>query len=358
MTLLLDEREVEDLLDMPSCLAAVRDAFIDLGNGEAANRPRTHTYSYLGDHKFYTFKTMDGGLPSIGLHALRLSSSVDVEFEYQGHMREEKLALAAGNRYVGLVMLFDISTTELVAILPDTGIQRMRVGATSGVAADVLARKDATSVGLIGTGWQAWPQLEALSLVRKLEHVVVYSTTRERREAFAKMAAERLGIPVIAAEDARQAVDGLDIVACATSSFDPVFNGEWLRPGQHVNSLQAGELDDLTHDRAEVIGIRAKELSQHFKRDVDPVYGFTARMNRLTDAHPDRYRTLGGLLVGTETGRTHDDAITLFGGTGTGPSSGLGIQFAAAGKVVLDRARERGVGRELPTEWFTEEHHP
>lgn len=358
MTLILNEADIERVLDMQTCLQAIRDAFTDLGNGEAVNRPRTHAYTKVGSGEYYTLKSMDGGSPRIGLHALRVSSEVSVETQISGRWRETKRPLARGGGYVGLVLLFDMASTELVAVLHDAGIQRLRVGATSGLAADLLARPAAKTVGLFGAGWQALPQLEALALVRPLEEVRVISTQRESAEAFAVEASDRLGIEVRAVASPEEAVRGADIIACATSSMEPVFDGSWLQPGQHVNSLQASELDNLTHERADVVCVRAVEESLHFRREADAWYRFAMEHQR--DRIPDRsrMRTLGELLVGRSVGRTSEDQISLFGGSGTGPSSGLGLQFAAVGKVVLDRCRALGVGRDLPTEWFVEKHHP
>lgn len=164
MTLILSETDIESVLTMKDCLRVLEETFNDFGLGHAVDRPRTHTYSYLEPGTFYNFKSMDGGIPRYGVHALRICSEVVQEQNVLGKARQEKLSLAHDGRYVGLLLLFDMTTTEPLAIMQDAGSQRMRVGATSGLASKFLARKDSTRVGLFGTGWQAKPQIEALSL--------------------------------------------------------------------------------------------------------------------------------------------------------------------------------------------------
>ncbi len=358
MTLVLSESDIEAVLTMPDCLRVLEETFGDFGRGEAVSRPRTHTYTNVGEGTFYNFKSMDGAVPRYGVHALRLSSEVVQETSAFGSVREEKLALAGG-RYVGLIMLFDIATTAPLAIMQDAGIQRMRVGATSALAAKYVARADATRVGMFGTGWQAWPQLEALQHVRDISGVNVFSLDRQRRERFAQEMSARLPFRVVAVDSAREAVRGADIIVCATNSQKAVFDGAWLEAGQHVNSLQAGELDAAMHDRAHSIVIRAFEKSMHYVQSAAqelPIH--TKVTHRFNEGFEEKLVDLGSIIAGQNVGRRDAGEITLFGGSGTGPSSGLGIQFAAVGKLVYDAAHARGLGHQIPTDWFTEIHHP
>lgn len=359
MTLILSEEETEELLQMQDCVRAIEQTFADFGAGNAVSRPRTHTYTYLEPDTFYNFKSMDGGVPRLGVHALRFSSEVVQTQRLFGGVREEKLGRADEGRYVGLMILFDMNTTEPLAIMQEAGIQRMRVGATSAVAAKYFSRSNAKSVGLFGTGWQAEPQIEALSLVREIDELVVYSLNPENRTRFTERMAERFPFKVRTARHAKEVVEGADIVVCATNSQQPVFDGRWLQPGQHVNSLQAGELDAETHERADLIGIRAYEESKSFVQNSAPERPIHAeKIGRFNKGFEGKLVTLGDVVAGKASGRHNDEQITLFGGSGTGPSSGLGIQFAAVGKIVYDLARARGVGREIPTDWLTQVHHP
>lgn len=163
--------------------------------------------------------------------------------------------------------------------------------------------------------------------------------------------------PVVATDDPRDVVSDADIIACATSSLEPVFDGAWLQPGQHVNSLQAGELDEVMHQRADAIVIRAFETSRYYiQKDSPETPGHAKVLKRFSEGFEEKFIELGAIISGRQTGRSSTNQITLFGGSGTGPSSGLGIQFAAVGKLVYDLAMKRGdLGHRIPTEWLTQQ---
>lgn len=140
MTLILSERDIEQLLDLRDCVTVLEQTFADFGVGHAVNRPRTHAYGYMEPGTFYNFKSMDGGLPRHRVHALRINSELIQTQRSYDRVREEKLPRAFGGRFVGLVPLFDIETTEPLAIMQDAGIQRARVSATSALAAKYVAQ--------------------------------------------------------------------------------------------------------------------------------------------------------------------------------------------------------------------------
>ena len=335
MTLLLDNADVRRVLRMRDAIDALDAAFVDYAEGDAVNRPRSHTYTQRGDGRHYLFKTMDGSLPRIGVHALRLTS--DLTDESDG--KRVKVAAAPGNRYVGLVLLFDLDTLAPLAILNDGYLQRVRVGATSALAARRLARAGSRVVGLVGAGWQAGAQVEGLRELFAVSEVRAYAPRREKLEAFA---AEHDVTPVASA---REAVAGADIVVLATNSHIPVLDGEWLSEGTHVNSVQRHELDAATVSRADLVVVRSRE---------EPTFHYApGRAPRAAHERPlSRVVELGDVLTGA-VGRTRDDQITLFTGGG-----GLGIQFAAVAHAVYESALAAGVGRDLPTEWFTQEEKP
>src|SRR4051794_20696258 len=174
VTLLLDNDDVRQVLSMPACVDAMADAFSALADDRAVNRPRSHTYTDLGHGWHYLFKSMDGALPAAGVHALRLSS--DLTHEHDG--RRDKIPAAPGARFVGLVLLFDIETLAPLALIHDGELQRMRVGATSALAADRLARTDSRIAAVIGAGWQAATQIAGLRAVRQFDEGRVYAPNR------------------------------------------------------------------------------------------------------------------------------------------------------------------------------------
>ncbi|MDE3112611.1 MAG: ornithine cyclodeaminase family protein [Chloroflexota bacterium] len=352
LTLLLTNEDVLRVLDPRACIDALEIAFRDLAAGEAVNRPRSHTYTPLGDGHWYLFKSMDGSVPRLGVHAIRLSSDHTYEHTVDGKRRRDKIPLAPGARFVGLVLLFDIHTLEPLAILQDGELQRMRVGCTSALAAKHLARPDARRVALIGSGWQAETQLVALASVRELDAVRVFSRRPEAAAAFAERVSRRIGRPIEVAPTAREAVDGADIVACATNSNDPVIDGSWLAAGQHVGSVQSHELDMPTIERADVIVVRSADPATfHHPPGNAPVEA--AEVKHLAPRLASKTVELGDVVRG-RAGRRGPSDVTLFTGGGLGASSGLGIQFAAVADTIYRAARERHLGREIPTDQLTE----
>src|SRR5436190_18475896 len=350
MTLLLDNEDVRRVLRMRDAIEALETAFVDYARGEAVNRPRSHTYTDLGGGRHYLLKTMDGSLPRLGVHALRITSDLTHDHARAGRRRREKLAAAPGGRYVGFVLLFDLETLVPLALVHDGYLQRARVGATSALAAGRLARRDARVAGVVGAGWQAGAQIEGLSAVRELDDVRVYAPTRERLEAFC---AEHGATP---AGSAREAVEGADVVALATNAYEPVLDGDWLEPGQHVGSVQGHELDERTLERADLLVVRSREEAT-FHHAPGHAPAAVAERKRLDTLVLTPVAELGEVLTGAA-GRRSDDEITVFTGGGTGASSGLGIQFAAVAHVVYEAARASDIGRELPTGRFTQQDKP
>ena len=261
---------------------------------------------------------------------------------------------APGNTQCAFIMLFKNDTGELLAIIHDSYVQRMRVGAANGLAAKYLARKDANSIGLIGSGWQAGAQLMAMCAVRPIRIVKVYSPNGEHRSLFAQEMTEILGIEVQAVASGAEAVAGMDIVAAATSSMVPVLFGDWLKPGVHVSGIKRFEVDDAVFKSSDLTVVHAKEgkgpnyaSSNAPKDDIPYMKGdpFDIQgMNRMPE--------LAEVISGRHPGREHAEQITFFMN-----NIGIGIQFAASASVVYQRALECGMGREIPSDIFLQTWH-
>ena len=362
--LILNNDEIQRVLKMKDCVEAMEAAFYDLSMGQGVNRPRSHTYVPLtgeaDEDRFYMFKSMDGALPRFGMHALRISSDMLSERYVEGKRRREKLPVAPGNKYVGLLMLFSLESLEPIAIMPEGYLQRVRVGATSAVAAKVLAKKQIRHVGLIGTGWQAGAQVMGIHEVFSgVEEIKVYSVQKNHRESFAGEWTNKLGVKLRAVDSAREAVRDADLLALATNSQTPVLDGDWVPEGCHVNSVQGAELDDRIVERAEVIAVREiSEPTFWVMGDKLPYEVSSQKSMKKGDLDRRKVRPLGDIISRKVEGRTHERQITLFTGSGTGGSAGLGTQFVAVGAMIYKRARESGMGREIPTEWFLQDFRP
>lgn len=364
MVLILNDEDVNSLLSMEECVNALEDAYKELGLGRAANAPRRETFVPTSDpESYYVFKTMEGALQGKGVLAQRVNSDLLTWPAAHGAMRRVKVAAALGKRYVGLVFLYSAENLELLAIMNDGHLQRMRVAGTSAVAAKYLARQNADSVAMIGSGWQAETQLMAMCTVRKINRARVYSPNPSHRRAFSQNMSRSLGIDVEAADEPDQAVKGSDIVNAATNSEEPVCRGKWVEDGMHLTCIRATEFDNEAWSRSHLIVYTAlpSVVQRYPIGDLVNVPVFRNRGSSRGESagdeffrpHRDRMHPLTDLLLGKSLSRKNADQITL-----AYKGIGLGIEFAATAKRVVDLARERGLGRELPSEWFTQSSHP
>jgi ornithine cyclodeaminase/alanine dehydrogenase-like protein (mu-crystallin family) len=237
-------------------------------------------------------------------------------------------------------------------------MQRMRVGATNAIASKYMARKDASTVAILGSGWQAGAQLMALDAVHDIDDIRVYSPREDRRLVFAQQMSAKLGKTVRPCASGAEACRGADVVNCSTNATGAVFFKEWLEPGMHIGAIRPGA-SEVARDAWEDIDVIA--LMDHDDA-CDLIYTHGVRVGEERDggsynmAHDDFHAALPSLpeiITGRRDGRTGDGQITL-----SLNNLGLGYQFAAAGYVLHNKAKDAGLGHELPTEWFTELEHP
>src|SRR5882672_11627559 len=234
MTLILSNADVEKLLTMPECIDVLEEAYVELAEGRGVNRTRSDCITpTTNPDAVYGLKSMDGVIPKLGIGAIRINSDI-VTFPKKGNnIVRHKVPAAPNARYTGLVLLFSSENGEPLAIFPDGVMQRMRVGAANGLGIKHLARKDARTVAILGSGWQAGAQLMAARAVRKIASVRCFSPTKDRREAFATEMSTLLGIEVTAVDQPETAIAGSDIAMCASNSLDPIFFERWIEPGMH-----------------------------------------------------------------------------------------------------------------------------
>ena len=357
MTLILSNEEISELLTMPDTLAVLEDAYVELAHGRGITRRRSDSLAWgaLPD-SVYGLKSMDGVAPKQGVAAIRINSDVVTWPEVDGQRRRVKNPVAPGGRFTGLVLLFSTETGAPLAIIPDGVVQRMRVGATNGLGAKYLARADARSVGILGSGWQAATQLTAVCAVRDIKTIKCFSPTGQNRERFCREMSKLLGIGVVPVRSAREAFEGADIALCATSSIENVFFKDMIEPGMHVSSIKLPEVEAAAMKAADRLVVAGPSGTP----DVVSVAGLEwmersatkeARLEQEIDFA--RCPTLPQLIAGMVKGRQSDDEVTCFLN-----NLGMGYQFAAVGALLLDKARAAKAGRELPTEWFTEDVHP
>jgi alanine dehydrogenase len=352
----LSNADVQQVLDMPTTLEALRVGYDDLERGQATHVPRIDLYAPTGrDDDYYRWGSMTGACRTYGVLAVRIKS--DVVYWTEGGT-EEKYCINPGT-YSGIILLYSTENGEPLALINDGYLQHMRVGAGAGIGVDLLARPESAVLGLLGSGGMAHTYLEAISLVRKLREVRVYSPTPEHREQFAAETSDRMRVPIIPVDSPEQAFRGADIVASATDAVGPTFRAAWLEPGMHVTNVASQEVAAEVLERvdlimqlghmtihAEVPGMGTGVGSMASYIMGEPHERARIPAGKARPMHPMLY-TYG---EGRAPGRTSPDQITLFLNHGT-----QGLQFAAVAGRVYQLARERGLGQPMPLEWFVQD---
>jgi ornithine cyclodeaminase/alanine dehydrogenase-like protein (mu-crystallin family) len=318
--LVLNQEEVEQLLDMQGCIDAMAEALASLARGEV-HVPLRAVVRPPGEDTFIGLMPAHrgGGAPLYSLKTVCVFPD------------NPKRGLDA---HQGTVTLFDGETGQTGAVLNASAITAIRTAAVSAVATRLLAREDARELGILGAGVQARSHLEAMRLVRDFDRVRIFSPTAAHAEALAREAgAEAVG-------SAEEAVRGADVVVTATSSVEPVLRREWLEPGAHVNVVGGRpptmrELDVATVADSSFY-VDRRESAENEAYDYRDALEAGA-------IGPDHIRgEIGEVLIGAAPGRSSPEELTVF------RSLGLAVEDLAAAEYVVRRARERGVGVEVP----------
>jgi len=367
MTLLISNEETAELLTMPATIAALEASYQGLVEGQGVCRPRIDVELPSGHpDRLYRWGTMEGG--GSRYFAIRMKSDIAYWQERGGHVSREKYCVRPG-RFCGLIFLFSTEDGAPLAILNDGVVQQMRVGADSGIGVKHLARRDGRVVGMLGSGGMARSHMDAFLTVRpRIERLQVFSPTVANRERFAAEMADKYGIEAVAVDAPDKIYVGADIVAALTDAVAPVLDGDLLEPGTHVVNIGAGGVPDRrTIERCEVY-LRfgdAPAPRRHPELKLSDEYlSYTApaamavlsgkRGDRREEAHgvlaPEKIVTLADIASGAHPGRTSAGQITY-----SERGNLQGAQFWAVASVVYEAARERGLGRELPTEWFLQD---
>ena len=328
MALVLREDDVRALLTMPDVVAVLDAAFRLQGDGRTRNQPRT--------------RIVEPEEPRGVLHVL--SAYVPGQ---PGHPEREGSGLMGLKAYTGFpggarfaVLLYSGEDGRLLALIEADLLGQMRTGAASGVATRYLARDDARTAALLGTGGQARTQALAVCAVRPIERMYIYGRTPQRRDAFiAALAAELPSVALIPTDSAEEAVRAADVVTTVTTAREPLLRGEWLRPGTHVNAMGSNwhhrrEVDSVTVERSAIVAVDALDQAHIEAGDlIIPVDEGRWDWGRAVE--------LGRIVAGAAPGRTDGQQVTLF------KSLGIGLEDVAAAGLVYALARERGLGREL-----------
>jgi alanine dehydrogenase len=309
MPLYLSEADVEGLLTPADALAAIEACFSRMAAGAVDNRPRYR-------HR------LEGG-------AMAVMSAVDHELARGGV--KAYAALPKGTSFV--VTLFDLAKGEVEVVIEADKLGQLRTGAASGVAAKYLAKEGATTLGILGCGWQAESQVACIrEAVPTIEKVVAFCRTEKNLKKFCRRVKAEAG-------ETHRDPAGQDIVVTATNSADPVLRGEWLQPGALVcamgaNVAQHRELDNQVLERAAFVCCDSLEQARIESGDlIEPVQQGTLDWLEVHELHE--------VVAGEISGRASPEDIVLF------KSNGLAAWDVAIATKAVELARDRGIGREL-----------
>ncbi|MGA2580081.1 MAG: ornithine cyclodeaminase family protein [Bryobacteraceae bacterium] len=307
--LYLTEKDVRDLLPMPVCIELMQTAFERLASGEAINHPRRRLILPTGSVLHY----MVGG-----------------DGQYYGAK-----IYATNPRYGAhfLFLLYRAADAQPLAIMEANHLGQIRTGAASGLATRFMAREDAATLGIIGSGFQARTQLEAMLAVRSLQEVRVWSRDPVKRAAFAAETKTR------AVETAEEAVRGAQIVVTATNAKEPVLSADWIEPGTHINAMGSNqatrrEIPAELVRRADLIAVDSIEQARVESGDL-------LMALKEEDWSSPRIAELKDVVAAGVPARTTPHQITLF------KSVGLAVEDVIAAAYVYERAHAQGIGNQM-----------
>jgi ornithine cyclodeaminase/alanine dehydrogenase-like protein (mu-crystallin family) len=311
--LYLREDDVENLVTVPEVIEALDTAFRDQASGRAWINSRSRL-------------RVSGG----ALHLM--AGAIPGYFGYKAYT-------VGGGHAKFYFFLFSAETTSLLTMMEADTLGQIRTGAATGLATRHLSNPDTSVATIFGAGWQAQSQLLAMDAVRHLSRVFIVNKTPERGEEFMKKMRSQVRAELVAAGSAEEAVRSSQIVTTITSSREPVLKGEWLQNGTHVNAaggnmLIRREIDDEVVSRA---GRLVVDSIEQCKIESGEFIGAIETGKR----HWEEFVELRDVVAGFKPGRQNPSEITLF------KSGGIALEDVAIGKIVYERAVERGIGKFL-----------
>jgi ornithine cyclodeaminase/alanine dehydrogenase-like protein (mu-crystallin family) len=356
--LLINNQAVEQILDMKGCIDALETGYRDLVHERANYRGRYDFFVPNDDPKLmYRWGTMEGASRTFETMAIRMKSDM---LEWPEGKTVEKYCIAPGT-FCGIVMVFSTRNGEPLAIINDGVIQHMRVGGCAGLGAKYLSREDAGVIGIFGSGGMARTYLLAFNEVRKIREVRVYSPTSKNRESYASEMSQKLGLKIVPVENPHDAVRGCDIVATCTDSIQVIVDDPaWIESGMHLTCVKANEWNPeivTSSDLVIKMGRPTKHLDEGQMRiggEAAVVAGNAEEIKRIANPKIDIFSRdfplLTDIMSGKIPGRTDRRQVTFFANSGT-----QGLQFASTAGYVVREAKRRGLGQEIPTNWFLQD---
>ncbi len=346
--ILLRPKELEGLVDMKSAIDAVSEAYRGATEFPVINAPRRRVHSPTG----VRVSNFPGGVHALGVIGSGTRAELVRQAEGNQHydFREHPVHVLNDSRTARLLAIVLGEVSEKT--LGPSSLMAFRTAATSGVGFRYLVPEDAQTAGLFGSGGQAAYQLLALLTERpSISSVCVYSRDPENRRSFAEIYSEKFGVEIVPVDSAKAAVEPVDAIVCATNTNKVLFDGDWLRPGQHVTGIIGGniqlvqggflkesrrEIDDRTAVRADVIVANLREsVSSEKQGDLwSPIEQGIIKFEKISE--------LGEVAAGKRPGRTAAKQITYHKN-----NNGTGAADLAVTMLAYQRARALGRGTEI-----------
>jgi alanine dehydrogenase len=322
MPVLLSEQDLRMVLSMWDLIGAMEDALVRFSRRQVAQPLRSVVEVGLQKAFFGIMPAFIADPPALGAKLVTVYPSNS----------------AAGlPTHLATIVLLDSMTGELLSIADGRFITEARTAAVSAVSVKWLARENASTLAIIGSGVQARSHLEAIALVRHLAAVRVWSPTAMHRDRFAREMQPRVDAPIRVAASAQEAVDGADLVVVVTAAREPVIRRDWIRAGTHICAVGACRPDQrelesaLISSARLIVDSRAGALAEAGDI-VIPIAEGTLDASHVA-------AELGEVLLGTVAGRTSDAETTIF------KSLGMAVEDVAAAHLASTKAAERGLGR-------------
>jgi ornithine cyclodeaminase len=319
-TLIVNQKEVPQLLPMDECIEVMAETLKAMENGEAI-LPLRPIMSIPGGNVFGLMHSYLGNIQSVGAKVISVFPG-NHGTQYDAHQ--------------GVVVLFDTEHGCLRAIVDATSVTAIRTPAVSGVATRLLSNPEAGDLAILGAGTQARGHLEAMLQVRPIQRVRVWSLPFDQMYEFAQSQSQKFGIPIEAVESAQVAVEGAEIICTTTSAPEPILMGDWISPGTHINAVGSSFPTTRELDTKAVVQSRLFVDRRESTVNEAGDFLFPKQEGAIDEDHIQG--ELGEILTGKIKGRKRKEEITLF------KSLGLAIEDLASAHHIYQKAQEKGIG--------------
>ena len=321
MTLILNESDIISLFPMETAMEASDLAFKLQAGAQSVNHPRIRIAN-----QNQSFNYMTASSPELGFYCMKTYSTYKT---------------TSPTFYV---YLFDYSNGELLSIMNASALGQIRTGAASGIATKYLSRQNSHRLSIIGTGYQAKTQAEAITLIRPITLIKVYSRSLGNRQVFAEWLQQNLNIECIPVNSPEECIEHSDIITTITTSKNPVLKGSQITSGTHINAAGGNhymrrELDDDAVLNSNVIA--TDDINQARAECGDLINVIDRGLLRWHNIHQ-----MSEITSGIKTGRTNENQITLY------ESQGLAIQDLTAAAHIYSKAIQNKIGTTVDIETY------